>query len=74
MYNIKKLIISSLALTAFLFSGCEKQYHCKCTNPGGQFIVFSKRSSKSQAKQKCKDYYNSNYGNVPMSETFCEVK
>ncbi len=71
---MKKLTINILALTAILFSNCEKHYNCKCTNPGGEFIAFSKRCSKSQAKQKCDDYYNSNYGNVPMSETFCEIK
>jgi hypothetical protein len=71
---MKKLIISTLGLTTILFSGCQKQYNCECTNPGGKYIAFSKHCTKSQAKQKCKDYYYSNYGNVPMSETFCEVK
>ena len=71
---MKKLIIGILGLTTILLSGCEKQYNCVCTNPGGKYIAFSKHCTKSQAKQKCKDYYKSNYGNVPMSETFCEVK
>ena len=71
---MKKIIIPVSIFFYFFFCNCKKEYVCECTNPGGKFIAFSKRCSKSQAKQKCDDYYNSNYGNIPMSETYCEVK
>lgn len=69
---MKKLIFISLVST--FLSGCKKEYVCECTNPGGKFTAFSERTTKEKADQKCKDYYDENYGKILMSETFCEVK
>ncbi|MDP1801149.1 MAG: hypothetical protein Q8L81_07355 [Bacteroidota bacterium] len=69
---MKNLII--ISLISLLFSNCKKEYVCECTNPGGKFKAFSKRTTKEKADQKCKDYYDENYGKILMSETFCEVR
>lgn len=47
---------------------------CECTNPGGKYVAFSTNASKTKADQKCNDYYNKNFGHIPMNETFCEIK
>ncbi len=63
-----------ILLVSVFLCNCKKEYVCECTNPGGKFKAFSKRTTKEKADRKCKDYYNKNYGKVIMSETFCEVK
>ncbi|MBK7666059.1 MAG: hypothetical protein IPJ32_01180 [Sphingobacteriaceae bacterium] len=62
-----------IAATIYL-SSCAKNYNCVCTNPGGSEVVFINRSSKTKAEKKCKEYYDSNYGNIPWNETNCSIE
>lgn len=59
---------------SFLIMSCKKEYTCTCTNPGGSFIAFSEKTTKGKASEKCADYYNQNYGNVPFNETNCSIE
>jgi hypothetical protein len=57
-----------------LLISCGKNYNCVCTNPGGSEVVAKYHSTKTKAENKCRAYYDSKYGEVPMSETYCEIK
>jgi len=69
-----KTTIFILASILVLCTGCKKTYTCACKNPGGSTDIFTQKSSKSDAKSKCKDYYKSTFGHIPMNETSCEIK
>ena len=71
---MKKSNTVFIALLGVFLINCKKGYVCECTNPGGKFTAFSKHSTKEKAEKKCKDYYDENYGNIPMNETYCEIK
>ena len=58
----------------FVFYSCKKNYTCVCDGSGGVKNVFTVNDTKSNAKNKCTDYYNQNFGNIPMSETECSIK
>jgi hypothetical protein len=53
---------------------CNKKYTCVCTNPGGKTTAFQTKTSKSQAEKQCQEYYDSNFGSIPLNETFCEIE
>lgn len=61
-------------LSVFLLTACEKEYSCVCTNPGGSNIVFTVKDSRSDAKDKCNQYYQDNFASIPWNETSCEIK
>jgi hypothetical protein len=71
---MKKSSLFFIAITSVFLSNCKKEYACECINPGGKYVAFSTNASKTKANQKCTDYYNKNFGHIPMNETFCEIK
>ena len=70
---MKNIILITLTVTLLFSTSCKKNYTCSCTNPGGTIPVFSLNDSKKNATAKCKDYYNSNYSNIPFNETSCSI-
>lgn len=73
MINFNKTI--AILVLAITFSNCKKNYSCECVNPGGKQVVFTTKDTKKKAAKKCTDYYNQNYGSLPViSETSCEIK
>lgn len=73
MKKIVNSLIAFLALVA-LMSSCKKEYNCTCSNPGGiGEVKIIRESSKEKAAQKCEDYYNQQYGNIPWNETHCSI-
>ena len=71
---MKKSNLIFVAILSVSLTNCQKDYVCECTNPGGTFKAFSILGTKEKTEKKCKDYYNENYGNILMNETYCEVK
>jgi hypothetical protein len=69
-----QLLIGTLLLMAFVLTSCNKDYSCICTNPGGEYTALKLKSTEAEAIKKCQDYYDTNFGSVPWSETHCEVK
>lgn len=57
----------------FVATSCNKNYTCECQNPVGTEKVFTTHCKKSKAEKKCSDYYDKHYGDVPMSETRCQI-
>lgn len=57
-----------------LFLACGKKHNCVCSNPGGSKTELVITGSKVKADRKCKEYYDSNYGDIPWNETSCEIK
>ena len=53
---------------------CKKEYKCVCINPGGNNTVFTSKSNRNDAAKLCAEYYQDNFGTVPLNETFCEIK
>lgn len=69
---LKKILF--FLTTVLILSSCQKQYSCVCTNPGGDDVVFTERSTRNNAEKKCDAYYNEHFANVPWNETTCAVK
>lgn len=69
-----KLILGLFLLQ--LCSSCKRDYTCVCSNPSASDHDFYNLSNqrRKDAEQKCKDYYNKTYANVPMNEISCEIK
>lgn len=65
------ILLSAVVLT---LGSCKKNYTCECSGPGGTDKVFTTKDTRKNAKKLCDDYYDSHWGNVPMSETGCEIK
>ena len=59
---------------ALVFTACKKDYTCYCSNPGGTSKAFSVKDTKNKAEDKCKKYYDDNFGSIPWNETACEIK
>jgi len=71
---MKSILIPAVLLTALNFIACKKSYTCSCTNPGGTEKVFTTHSSKTKANEKCKQYYEDHWGDIPWSETYCSIE
>lgn len=69
------ILVITLFITFCLIS-CKKDYTCVCSNPSATNHDFYNilNEKKKVAEQKCKDYYNVTYANVPMNEISCEIK
>lgn len=70
---MKSFYSLAILVIATSFVSCKKSYTCSCTNPGGTEKVFTTHSSKSKAQEKCNQYYEDHWGNIPMSETHCHI-
>ena len=71
-YSFKTILLLS---TILLLASCKKEYTCTCTDPsGGKTIAFTEKTTKGKASDKCNDYYNAHYGNIPWNETGCSIK
>lgn len=71
----KQLVyVGGFIIAFYSLSSCRKEYSCVCTNPGGAYVAFTTKNSKSGAEKQCDDYYEENFGDIPWNETFCEVK
>ncbi|AEA44567.1 hypothetical protein [Fluviicola taffensis] len=71
---MKKTGILLIALSSLLLCNCKKIRTCECTNPGGTIEAFKIKSNKEAAEKECQNYYDHNYGNIPMNETSCKIK
>ena len=71
-----KFLSCKLIITVLTFSSCKKDYTCVCSNPSATNHDFYNILNEKikVAEQKCKDYYNTTYANVPMNEMSCEIK
>lgn len=69
-----RLFIGTMVVVVFVFSSCQKDYNCICSNPGGEYTALKLKSTEAEAIKECQDYYDTNFGSVPWSETHCEVK
>ncbi len=72
MAAVKTFIIA--VVTAMAFTSCKKDYACVCSNPGGEYTAFKVKASMDKAQTKCEEYYNTNFGSVPWSESHCEIR
>lgn len=71
---MKLLLALPLIVVSFYLTGCDKKHNCVCSNPGGSKTELVIVGSKIKADRKCKEYYQSSYGDVPFNETSCEIK
>ena len=70
MKNIKIYLVS---VAIAMVIGCKQEHTCECYNPGGKFKTYIIKDNKNNARTKCNEYSNE-YQQVPMSETYCELK
>lgn len=67
---MKKLLFILVCLIAV---SCKKERACTCTDLGGSKVVFTEKVTKKKASKDCKDYYDKNYGSIPLNETSCSI-
>jgi hypothetical protein len=72
--ELKRICLPASLIVLVAMSACKKEYACVCTNPGGSYTAFKEKNTQDKAEQKCINYYNENFGSVPMSETNCAIK
>lgn len=71
---MRSLIVITSAIFLFAITSCSKTYTCECQNPGGAEKAFTAHCKKAEAEKRCSDYYDKNYGDIPMNETHCHIK
>lgn len=69
-----KIILALLLIVSLSSYFKKKSFTCICTNPGGSYPVWTIQATRSDANAQCQDYYEQNFGHIPMNETYCQIR